>query len=288
MFSASRHETQRAHTLLSGKDTSFSERMASSFETTEQDLPDTKTKLNDFFVSAGYSYSEARKTKLFILAEIILLILISVTLQSIKVPIIGVIGIFFQLLFVRQKIFTRAYDFEKDYPALLLSLATSVRTGQDPIYALKEASILFDDQSVITKELELFKKNIDKGMQEENAIRSFAKSIHHPDLYLFRLALILARREGSSLTECLRRLVKVTRQRQSFRRKIKSSLAMQRLASFAIVGCAIFIAGFQYTANREMVDKALSSPVGGIFIGVGITMITIGFIMMRLVARTKI
>ena len=131
--------------------------------------------------------------------------------------------------FSRFNAASRTREFEQDYPTFLLSLASSIRTGLDPVSALKTVSEMLPDKSALRIELTKLSQRLDSGESEEDAILSFGESVGHPDVSLLTTSLILARRQGSSLGACLGRLNKVTRQRQSFRRKAKAAVAMQRI-----------------------------------------------------------
>lgn len=182
----------------------------------------------------------------------------------------------------------RAANFERDYPAFLLSLASSIRTGLDPLAALLASEKLFDDASVIKSELVKFKADIESGKTETESIKAFARSIIHPDIQLFRVGYLLARREGSSLAECLQRLAKVTRHRQSFRRKAKSAVAMQRLSAFGIGGCAVLICGIQSIGNPKIIADALSHPVGMRLLIAGALLIASGIFWMIRMTKSHV
>jgi tight adherence protein B len=184
--------------------------------------------------------------------------------------------------------FRQAETFERDYTALLLSLASSVRTGKDPLTALTQSTDLFPVESPLHAELGRFRAALGEGATEENAIRSFAAGIPHPDIELFRSALIVSRREGSSLGECLHRLVRFTRQRQSFRRKMRAAVAMQRLSSMGIACCAAVIALMQYLANRRGFAEALAHPLGRKALIAGAMLMTAGFSWMALLTRRRL
>ena len=57
----------------------------------------------------------------------------------------------------------RAKSFESDFTALLLSLASSIRTGMDPLAALLKASDLFPERSVLRGEIEKVKEAVEAG-----------------------------------------------------------------------------------------------------------------------------
>ena len=116
-------------------------------------------------------------------------------------------------------------------------------------------------------------------MSEDEVIRHFAESGRHPDIALFRTAFVLARKEGSAIGACLERLASVTRQRQSFCRKIRGAVAMQRLSAIGIVACFVAIACFQGITNRERLGLAIHSPLGAkmLLLSVGLILFGVGW-----------
>jgi len=188
----------------------------------------------------------------------------------------------------RRARFKAAENFERDYPALLVALASAVRTGLDPLVALMNARELFPAESPVRWELERVVEEIERGVPEERAIAAFGATSGHPDVPLFRNAFLLARREGSSLGECLHRLAKVTRQRQSFRRKIRSAVAMQKLSAIGIAGCAVFIGVFQSITNPTGLAIALSSEVGRAALIGGAGLMMAGLVWMFQLVKARI
>ena len=182
----------------------------------------------------------------------------------------------------------RTLSFERDYPALLLSLASGVRTGLDPLAALCKTKELFAEDSEMKQQLEGLGRSIERGDSEEDAIRSFASDIPHPDLKLFRTAFILARKEGASLAECLQRLARVTRQRQSFRRKVKAAVAMQKLSAVGIGICTLVIAAIQASTNPAALQTALHDPVGSKVLMAAVLLVATGLAWMLLLTRSRL
>ena len=200
------------------------------------------------------------------------------------IPLI-LVGVALQRRHLRFKLAER---FERDYPALLLSLASAIRTGVDPLQALAQSAALFDSDSVMRSEVEAFRESIEAGMAEDEAVFRFGASIGHPDLRLFRTAFVLSRRQGGSLGGCLHRLTRVTRLRQSFRRKIRSAVAMQRLSSFGIAGCALALGVIQAATNPAALHAALQDPLGARATGAGLALIATGIIWMSFLTRARL
>jgi tight adherence protein B len=195
---------------------------------------------------------------------------------------------FIQNLLSRFKSTAKSRAFESDYPTFLLSLASSVRTGLDPISAIKTVAEMLPLQSPLKIELNKLNQKLESGESEEDAILSFGESIGHPDVVLLTTSLLLARREGSSLGACLQRLNKVTRQRQSFRRKSKAAVAMQRLSSFGIAGCSLVIGGMQVAMNPDAFMQSLHHPLGRMFVGFGVVLMFVGTAWMLFIGRSRV
>lgn len=244
--------------------------------------------LQEKYRHAGIGKEKAAKEGLLFLAALFVCLAITISLQSL-LPLL-VWGGALLLLFVRlQRLtFQRAQSFENDYTALLVSLVTGVRTGLDPLDALLRTKNLFPEKSVMREELVLLQQKIDRGERELTAISTFAESVPHPDVELFRSAFILARKEGSSLSDCLQRLAKVTRQRQSFRRKIRGAVAMQKLSAFGIGACALIIAGIQASTNLQAFLDTIKHPFGIQLLVGGGTLILAGISWMISMTRQEI
>lgn len=191
-------------------------------------------------------------------------------------------------LFSPLKTFRLAESFESDYPAFLLALASAVKTGLDPVAAFCRTEELFMSGSVIRHELAKSRELLESGRSEEEVLRQFASTVAHPDLELFRTAFILSRKQGSSLAPCLHRLAKVTRRRQSFRRKMASAVAMQRLSAIGIAACASAMGIMQYITNPTAFAQALRDSTGSKALLLGAVLMTSGLSWMFFLTRRRI
>lgn len=186
-------------------------------------------------------------------------------------------------IWLSSKVAARADGFDKDFAALLLSMASSLRAGVDATSALERCAHLFPKESVMHQELEKFSRNLASGMTEDECMQAFGDDIDHPDLELFRRSFMLSRKQGGSLSQCLQRLARFTRQRQSFRRKIRGAIAMQKLSGFGIAGCALTIIVMQATSQPEMFMNAFQNPLGFRMLTIGACLILTGiFLLLRL------
>jgi Flp pilus assembly protein TadB len=125
------------------------------------------------------------------------------------------------------------------------------------------------------------------GGDEVVLIDAFCSRYDHPDVELFKRCLVLSRAHGSSLAEPLHRVVKVVRQRQSFRRKTRAALAMHRMSAVGIAGCAILIGMMQMTVNRKGIEVAFANPVGRMFLIGGAFLVAAGVAWMLSMGREE-
>ena len=176
---------------------------------------------------------------------------------------------------------------ERDLPALLASIASSARAGIDPLKALGEAAVQFSEQSPLRRELAVFRAGLARGGAEMELIGAFCAAYEHPDIELFKHCLALSRTHGSSLTEPLHRVVRVVRQRQSFRRKTRAALAMHRMSAIGIAGCAALVAFMQMMVNRKGIQIALEKPVGVLFLVGGASLVGLGVVWMLSMGREE-
>lgn len=181
----------------------------------------------------------------------------------------------------------RIEKFDRDFAAFLLSLASSVRTGLDPLSALMLSARTFSSDSQIRYEIGEVERALTAGDSEERAIHAFGADVAHPDIPLFTTALILSRREGASLGESLQRLARVTRQRQSFRRKVQTALAMQKLSAFGIALSAIALTLIQGATNPQAVSIAINHPIGSKALYVGVLFMGLGLLWMLRMTKTR-
>ena len=177
---------------------------------------------------------------------------------------------------------------ERDLPALLTTIASSVRAGVDPLTALMNAQQFFAPNSRLSCALREFRRDFSSGEDENVLIQSFLHDLKNPDVELFKRCILLSRRHGASLAEPLHRVVRVVRQRQSFRRKIRAALAMHRMSAIGIACCAIFIAGIQGVMNSSGVVNAWRHPVGGTFLTVGGVLLATGITWMMCMGREEV
>ena len=191
------------------------------------------------------------------------------------------------LLAVGRRLKKRASELERDLPALLTTIASSVRAGADPLSGMIQAQRFFPAESLVARELHEFSQRLKAGESEETAMRLFMADLGSADLELFKRCMWLSRQHGASLAEPLHRVVKVVRQRQSFRRKTRGALAMHRMSAVGIAACAAIIAAIQFCMNGAGVQLAWEHPVGWKLLSAGGGLMATGIVWMMSLGREE-
>jgi len=170
---------------------------------------------------------------------------------------------------------------------MLNCVASSVSAGIDPMIALACARDYFPGNSVIGGELQAFYQNLQKGLSEEECLAQFCGSISNFDIGMFKACMRLSKRHGSGISDPLRRITKVVRRRQSFRRKTRAALTMHRMSAIGITVCALLIVGIQASMNIAAFQNALYHPTGGKVIAFGAALIMLGIMWMLSLGKMR-
>lgn len=195
------------------------------------------------------------------------------------------IGVWFR---VGYRVRSRRSAIERDLPALLTSVASSVRAGIDPLQAIVDAEQYFPPDSPLVQEVRTFKRRLTEGEDEGRVVERFLEDDANRDAELFKQCILLSRRHGSSLSDPLHRVVRVVRQHQSFKRKTRAALAMHKMSAFGIMGCALITACLQVIVNSEGVKAAFADPRGVVLLSIGGSLIMLGVFWMMRMGREEV
>lgn len=178
--------------------------------------------------------------------------------------------------------------FDADYPVLLLSYVSLLKTGMSTISGLESAAKGLDPDSSVRIEVEVLVERLRLGLSEEQAINAFGETINHPELTLFVQSLLLSRRVGGTLSSTLERLARQVRKRQQFRKKAKSSVAMEAGSIVMISIVMTLLLVFLAISSPGLVMPALSHPFGQKVFQAGISLVAIGFFWSKKITNIKI
>ncbi len=178
--------------------------------------------------------------------------------------------------------------FDKDYPVLLLSYVSLLKTGMNAIQGMEAAAKGLDPDSLVRAEVELLIERLRLGLTEEQAISAFGEDVAHPELELFVQSLILSRRVGGTLSTTLERLAKQVRKRQQFRKQAVAVVGMERSSLYMIAVIMGLLLGYLTVSSPELIVPAFTHPLGKKILQCGIMLIVFGFYWSRKCTNLKI
>jgi len=214
-------------------------------------------------------------------------------ISKLFVPILAVIlSIIFGPLLMNtilyKKVTKRARKFEKDYPPMLLSMVSFLKTGMNTMTALKTSAEGLEDGSLVKEEIELLLERLRFGVSEDISLGAFGEDIKHPEIELFVQALLLSSKVGGTLSDTLDRLSKQVRKRQYFTESAKSAVSMQKGSVWFILIIMVGMIGYLYAFFPEVIIDAWENETTKLIWQVCIILILIGFYWISRVTRIKI
>jgi tight adherence protein B len=189
---------------------------------------------------------------------------------------------------LERKVQARFKKFDSDYPQMLMSLVGLLKTGMNPMNALDSCADGLEINSTVRTEIKLMVERLRFGVTEDKSIGAFAEDIFHPEKELFVQALLLSRRVGGTLSHTLERLSKQARKRQYFRQSAQAAVGMQRGSINFIVAILAALEVYVYFVYPEVIEGALSDPLGWQVYQTGVFVVLLGMYWVRQVTKIKI
>ena len=126
------------------------------------------------------------------------------------------------------------------------------------------------------------------GLSLEDALGRAYRRMSTPELKFFVTVLTIQRQTGGNLAETLSNLSEVLRDRHRMAGKVRA-LSSEARASAAIIGCLpIAVGALLFVVNSAYIKLLFTDPIGHLMVAGGITVMTIGTLIMRQMSRFEI
>ena len=191
----------------------------------------------------------------------------------------------FPLAFVFNRRRKRRNLFEEQFPDALDMMHGAVRAGLPLSKALQIVANEAPDPVGI--EFRRTFEEINLGVPLKDALQNFIERIDSVDLKLFVTALLIQKESGGNLSEILSKIASTIRARFKLLGQIKVFTAQGRFSGL-ILGCLPIGLGLIVSLfNPDYILVLFREPLGHYFIGIGLTLQIMGFIVIRKVVRIK-
>lgn len=119
------------------------------------------------------------------------------------------------------------------------------------------------------------------GMTLDDALRRATERVPNPELRFFAIVLTIQQQTGGNLADTLQKLSDVLRGRKKMRDKIRA-MSSEAKASAGIIGSLPFIvSGLLALVSPEYIGLLFTTTIGHAIIGVGLTTMGVGILVMR-------
>lgn len=180
----------------------------------------------------------------------------------------------------------RMQKFQRQLPEALDLIARSLKAGHAFSGGLKMVVDEFDDP--ISTEFGTTLDEINFGVGVNDALKNLSNGVDCPDLKFFVISVIIQRETGGNLAEILENIAYLIRERFKLQGHIKTLSAEGRLSA-AILIALPFIAAFALSLiNPDYIGTLFTDPIGRIMVVFAITMMIIGFFVMRRIIAIRV
>mgnify|MGYP001199863749 CR=1 FL=1 len=186
----------------------------------------------------------------------------------------GLTGCLLPDLYLKRKAKLRVAAFNGQLGDALVLIANSLRTGYSFLQAVELVSR--EMQAPIAVEFGRALREMNFGVQTEDALNNIAKRITSEDLDLVITAVVIQRQIGGNLAEILDKIAGTIRARVRLKGQVKTLTAQGRISGM-VIGCLpFFLAMGLYAINPEYISLLFTEPKGRMALGVAGVMQVMG------------
>jgi len=215
-------------------------------------------------------------------------------LHSPIVLLIGaVVGFFLPRFYVKRRQGGRLNSFNKQLPDTITLLANALRAGSSFLQAIE--LVVRESRPPISTEFQRVIREVNLGLPFEQALENMVRRVESEDLDLMATAISIQYQVGGNLAEILDSIAYTIRERVRIKGEIRTLTAQQRISGYVVAFLPIGLAGFLFiiapSFMQPMFDPAVNIggiPTGIILIGVGLTMMFIGFMFIRKIVDIEV
>lgn len=189
------------------------------------------------------------------------------------------IGFGFPILYLLRKKRIRGLSFVKQLPDALDYIARSLRAGNPFTASLKSVAAEMPDPT--GTEFGITFEELNYGLEFDEAMKNLATRTGNEEMHYFVTAVLIQRTTGGNLADMLNRLADIMRSRAATYREIKILSAEMRLSANVLVMLPFFIAGLLSIVNPSYLSILFTTTVGNFLILGQLTLMAIGYYIIR-------
>lgn len=185
-----------------------------------------------------------------------------------------------------QRAQSRIEKFETQLPEGLDFLARALRAGHSLTAAI---GMVGDELSApIGPEFKTTFDQISFGVPFGDALNNLALRVGGKDLNFFVVAIVIQRETGGNLTELLASLARTIRERMKLKGKVRVLSAEGRFSGVMLGSVPFVLGGILSILNPDYMDVLWTTDTGLKAVGIGVTLLIVGFAWMWKLIQIKV
>lgn len=216
--------------------------------------------------------------------------LLGLGLYLFRDPMSGVIGAFLGYMLPRfwvgRRIGGRLGAFNKQLPDTITLLSNSLRAGSSFLQSIELVSR--ETPPPMGEEMGRVVREVNLGLAMEEALKNMVRRIKSEDLDLMVTAISIQQQVGGNLAEILDTIAFTIRERVRIKGEVNTLTAQGRMSGYLVAVLPIAIAGMINMIQPSFMAPLFQQTIGQIMLGVGLTMMAIGFFAIRKITDIKI
>jgi tight adherence protein B len=198
----------------------------------------------------------------------------------------GVVGFFAPRIYVGQRQKRRLNAFNDQLGDTITLLANSLRSGYTIVQSMDTVAQQLPDP--IAGEFRRVTQEIALGLHYEEALNNMLRRMPSDDLDLLITAINIQGRVGGNLAEILDTIGHTIRERVRIKGEIRVLTAQQMISGYVLTFLPIALGLILFLINKTYMGRMFTDPCGWIMIGVSLTMIGIGFMIIKKIVSIEV
>jgi len=219
-------------------------------------------------------------------AGLLLALLAAAVGSSLPVILVAlVVGGMIPYIVVLQRMRRRLAAFETQLPDMLITMAASLKAGHSFKQGLQ--AIVDEGQPPASVEFNRVLTETGLGRPIDDALGEMSNRVGSKNFEFAMTAVTIQRQVGGSLASLFDLVADTVRQRQAFRRKIRSLTAMGRMSAYTLIGLPFFIMFAISLLNPRYLHPLFHSSAGHMLLLIGAVMMTVGSLLIKKIVSFK-
>lgn len=198
----------------------------------------------------------------------------------------GVFGYFAPQLYVKHRQQQRLNAFNDQLSDAINLLSNALRSGYSLLQAME--TVAKELPPPISVEFARVVQEVGLGLSIEQALNNMLRRIRSDDLDMMITAINVQHEVGGNLAEILETIGFTIRERVRIKGEIRVLTSQQMLTAYIISFLPVGLGLILYAINHEYIGLLFSEPCGWVMVAVAVTIITIGFLVIRKIVAIEV